>query len=93
MSTPSKPPSPGALENDPIQNHGYKAWDRALDERFYDPDSEVLAFYKSETGIVDDEELKRHILALQKEAFAVCISYCLSLRLRIDKDSFRKSLN
>ena len=46
-------------------------WDRTLDDEFYDPDPEALAFYKKETGIDDDSELKQHILRVQKEAFSV----------------------
>jgi hypothetical protein len=69
----SNPLSPNALQNGPIENHKYEAWDRALDERFYNPDSEVVAFYQSETGIEDSEELRRHIFSVQREAFAVCV--------------------
>ena len=32
---------------------------------------EELEFYKTQTGITDDEELKEHVLAVQKEAYAV----------------------
>jgi hypothetical protein len=43
-----------------------------LDERFYDLTNEDRAFFKQQTGIQDDEELKTHILQVQAEAYKVC---------------------
>ena len=39
-----------------------------LDEGFYKPDS---AFFKQQTGIDDDDELKAHLLSIQAEAYQV----------------------
>ena len=46
---------------------------KALDDEFYNPDEEAKAFFKAETGIQDDDELREHIIAVQSRAFAVCI--------------------
>ena len=46
----------------------------ALDESLYDLTEEERAFFKQQTGILDDNELKVHILRLQAEAYEVCIS-------------------
>lgn len=43
----------------------------ALDPSLYAPSPEEVAFLKSQTGIQDDEELKHHILAVQREAWEV----------------------
>ena len=43
-----------------------------LDPSLYAPSEEEVAFLKSQTGIQDDEELKAHVLAVQKEAWDVC---------------------
>jgi hypothetical protein len=32
-----------------------------------------LAFLETQTGIQDDEELKVHVLAIQKKAYEVCM--------------------
>jgi len=45
---------------------------RALDERLYGLSDEERAFFKEQTEIRDDEELKTHILELQAEAYKVC---------------------
>ncbi len=37
----------------------------------YDPTDEQVVFFKKLTGISDDEELKRHILSVQEEAWKV----------------------
>jgi len=42
-----------------------------LDESLYSPDSEELAFYKSETGIADKEQLKKHIITAQTKTYEV----------------------
>ena len=48
-------------------------WERALEDEFYQPDEEALAFFKQETRITDEAELKQHIIRVQKEAFSVSI--------------------
>jgi hypothetical protein len=44
----------------------------ALDERLYDLTDEERSFFKHQTGIQDDDELKAHILQVQAEAYKVC---------------------
>ena len=46
-------------------------WNKPLDESLYAPDEDEKAFMKATTGIHDDGELKRHIIAVQHNAFAV----------------------
>lgn len=46
-------------------------WSDSLDEKLYDLDEVEKAFFKAETGIEDDEELKRHIMDTKAKAFAV----------------------
>ena len=48
-------------------------WDKPLDPSIYDPDDEEIAFMKATTGIQNDEELKKHIFAVQAKAFSVSI--------------------
>ena len=42
-----------------------------LSERFYNLDPVEQEFLSSQTGISDPEELKKHALQVQKEAYAV----------------------
>lgn len=42
-----------------------------LDETLYNIDDQALEFMRAQTGIQDAEELKRHILAVQAEAYTV----------------------
>ncbi|KAF9241068.1 hypothetical protein BU15DRAFT_45267 [Melanogaster broomeanus] len=60
-----------------------------LDPGLYSIDGESLAFFKSETGLQDDEELKNHILSVQARAYAVtpypCIRSFNFTRLKISK--------
>ena len=44
----------------------------ALDECLYDLTDEERFFFKQQTGIQDDDELKAHILQVQAEAYKVC---------------------
>ena len=44
----------------------------ALDERLYDLSDEESSFFKQQTGIQDDDELKEHIIQVQAEAYKVC---------------------
>ncbi len=44
-----------------------------LDESLYKLDDEELAFVKTHSGIEDEEELKKHILAVQAEAYEVSL--------------------
>ena len=43
----------------------------ALDERLYYLTDEESTFFKQQTGIQDDDELKAHILEVQAEAYKV----------------------
>ena len=43
----------------------------SLDSSLYSPTPEEVAFLKSQTRIRDDEELKQHIIAVQREAWNV----------------------
>lgn len=45
-----------------------------LDEELYTIDDQALEFMKSQTGIQDPEEIKKHILAVQAEAYAVWLN-------------------
>ncbi|KAJ7477715.1 hypothetical protein FB451DRAFT_1338814 [Mycena latifolia] len=62
----------------------------ATADEFYVLHPEELSFLKSETGIHDDDELKAHILAIQKEALEVYPYPCLRrlgfIRLKIPKN-------
>ncbi|KAK2463447.1 hypothetical protein APHAL10511_004533 [Amanita phalloides] len=49
----------------------------SLDESLYSPDSEELAFFKAETKITDDDTLRKHIMAVQAEAYKVCPYPCI----------------
>jgi hypothetical protein len=50
-----------------------------LNESLYKLDADEKAFFKEQTGIVDDEELKRHIIRVQREAYAVFPYPCIYL--------------
>ncbi|KAI0085561.1 hypothetical protein BDY19DRAFT_965680 [Irpex rosettiformis] len=75
------------ISNDNGPEVKHDEWDCALDDKFYDPDPEALGFYKKETGIEDDGELKQHILRVQREAFAIynypCIRVFEFMRLKL----------
>ena len=42
-----------------------------LNEKFYDLGEDEIAFYKALTGIASDDELKQHIISVQREAYTV----------------------
>ncbi|KAI0365628.1 hypothetical protein BV20DRAFT_1038809 [Pilatotrama ljubarskyi] len=48
-----------------------------IDETLYSLEGEELAFMKAQTDIQDEEELKKHVLAVQKEAYAVFPFPCI----------------
>ncbi|CDO70895.1 hypothetical protein BN946_scf184829.g3 [Trametes cinnabarina] len=53
-----------------------------LDASLYAIDDEALEFVKATTGIRDPEEVKKHVLTVQAEAYAVCAYPCIrSLKL------------
>jgi hypothetical protein len=41
----------------------------AVDTSFYSLSTEEAAFFKAQTGIDDDEDLKKHILEVQAKAY------------------------
>lgn len=44
---------------------------RLLDEEYYSLKPEEASFFKTYTGIEDDQELKKHIIRVQTDAYAV----------------------
>lgn len=44
-----------------------------IDESLYSLDPDEYAFFKSQTGISNEDELKAHILAVQARAYEVCV--------------------
>ncbi|KAF8150628.1 hypothetical protein B0H34DRAFT_665445 [Crassisporium funariophilum] len=60
-----------------------------LDPAYYDLHGDELAFYKQQTGIEDDDELKKHIIKVQGSAYQVygypCIRRFAFLGLKISK--------
>lgn len=46
----------------------------ALDENLYALDESEIQLLKSKTGITDDEELRKHVLKVQADIYAVSIS-------------------
>ncbi|EED81259.1 predicted protein [Postia placenta Mad-698-R] len=60
-----------------------------LDASFYRLSGEELQFFKSQTGIQDEEELKKHIMNIQQEAWEVhpypCIRGFAFTRLKISR--------
>ncbi|TFK50836.1 hypothetical protein OE88DRAFT_1659936 [Heliocybe sulcata] len=60
-----------------------------LDPTLYVLDDEESAFFKSHIGIADDEELKKHILAVQEKAYKVypypCIRRFAFAKLKISR--------
>ncbi|KAH7890656.1 hypothetical protein F5I97DRAFT_1923159 [Phlebopus sp. FC_14] len=67
-----------------------------LQEQYYRITPEQAAFFKERTGITDDEELKRHILAVQAEAYKVapypCIMGFVFLSLLLSRFSVYKDV-
>ncbi|KAF8491240.1 hypothetical protein F5888DRAFT_1928794 [Russula emetica] len=53
--------------------------DFALDESLYDLTEEERTFFKQQTGIPDDDDLKAHIFRLQAEAYEVYPYACIRL--------------
>ena len=52
-------------------------------EKFYNLNEQELAFFKSATGIHDETALKEHMIAVQREAYAVSAQFltCAGIRL------------
>jgi len=47
--------------------------DMTLNERLYDLTEDERTFFKQQTGIQNDDELKAHLFQVQAEAYEVCI--------------------
>jgi hypothetical protein len=56
----------------PSQDMGSQLVKFPLDESLYSLGEEQAMFFKQQTGIQDDDELKRHVLEVQREAYDVC---------------------
>ena len=54
-----------------------------LDVNDYALDGEEARFFKAQTGITDNEDLKRHILQIQEEAYKAC---WLTIQVRYRRD-------
>ena len=52
-----------------------------LNPDFYNPSESEILFFKAQTGIKDDEELKQHVLKIQHEAWDVSYNSCLNSRI------------
>ncbi|KAJ3551508.1 hypothetical protein NM688_g4663 [Phlebia brevispora] len=65
------------------------AFPRQLDESLYSLTAQDSAFLKAQTGITDDEALKKHILQVQAEIYAVfpyvCILWFSFAKLKITR--------
>ncbi|EIW76347.1 hypothetical protein CONPUDRAFT_130924 [Coniophora puteana RWD-64-598 SS2] len=48
-----------------------------LDDRYYNLKPNESAFFKAQTGITDDNELKKQIIAVQKKAYEVFPYWCI----------------
>lgn len=51
----------------------HTSWVLPLNDKYYTLDEDEKAFFKKETRIEDDDELKKHIIAVQTKAFPVCL--------------------
>lgn len=59
-------------ELDPTQRTD--AWKKPLDTVKYEPEDDAREFFKIETGITDNEELKQHILRVREKAYYVSLA-------------------
>ncbi|KAI0066443.1 hypothetical protein BV25DRAFT_1820389 [Artomyces pyxidatus] len=57
----------------------FKKQQLAIDESLYGLGEEESAFFKEQTGIQDDEELKKHLLQAQADAYAIYPYPCIRL--------------
>lgn len=53
-------------------------WILPQDDECYILDEDEKTFFKKETRIEDDNELKKHVITVQTKAYAVCFSLCRS---------------
>lgn len=57
----------------------YNYTDVDLDERFYDLDDDEMQFLMQQTGIKDPDELKRYVIAIQREVYIIHPYPCIRL--------------
>ena len=76
MSTTTDDPN-AAVSADHTKAHPPDRAPLVLEEKFYKLSEAEYEFYKSQTGIDDPEALKRHILQVQAEAYAVWPYHCI----------------
>jgi len=50
-----------------------------LDEQLYAPSPEEIIFFKTQTGINDEDDLKHHILSVQEQAYKIYPYPCIRL--------------
>jgi hypothetical protein len=67
--------------------------DSALDESLYDLTEEERTFFKQQTGIPDDDDLKAHIRRVQAEAYEVCIRQLETPALQHGEETYKLSLS
>ena len=63
--------APDAVKLPPAEGTQYSAAEVPLDEQYYRLTPDDVAFLTQQTGIADPEELKRHVVQIQKEAYNV----------------------
>lgn len=79
--------------------HALRSWeDVPLDPELLSLRSDEAAFFKAETGITDNEELRQHIIAVQAEAYKVAPYPCIRrfgfTRLKISRHpAYERVLN
>ena len=59
-----------------------------LDPSYYTPTPEEIGFLKSQTGIKDEEELRQHVLTVQKEAWNVRLDRLVHPLITTDKNTY-----
>ena len=74
-----KPPPPDGLTYNQDENYVKAHLDEDGD-KYYKLEKDEIEFFSSQTGIKDPEELKKHILNVQREAYDVCDSFNRRLR-------------
>ena len=63
-----------------MASQSYRPLPLPLDPSFYNLKENEIAFFKKQTGIQEDSELRKHIIEVQAEAYAVRRSIiCLTL--------------
>ena len=80
MNTAARAAGRGTSSVDALHQHQYalamsenSLTPLALDESLYDLTEDGRTFFKQQTGIPDDDELKAHIFRVQAEAYEVRI--------------------